>query len=210
MNEYVKQLNTIQIETTIRNLQKHNFEAEFVESKEKLLERLNEEIQAGSVVASGGSMTLEETGVVDMLNQREDISYLTRESYTDRDQCFHDALNADYFLMSSNAVTMDGMLYNVDGLGNRIAALIYGPKKVFVIVGSNKIVKDFESAKKRVEMLAAPANCIRLNKDNPCTTSGFCVHCNTDSTICNQYLLSRRSRVEGRIHVFILNDEYGY
>lgn len=210
MDEQVRKLKMIQVEATIRNLRKHNFTADYIDTKEELIDFLSNQIASESIVASGGSMTLKQAGVIDMLKNREDIKYLARENYADPEVGFHEALNADYYLMSSNAVTGDGMLYNVDGHGNRIAALIYGPKKVFVVVGLNKIVKDLDEAKKRVEELAAPANCIRLNKSNPCTTSGFCVHCNTESTICNQYLVTRRSRQQERIHVLIVGDEFGY
>ena len=139
-----------------------------------------------------------------------DYQFLDRFHTDDRKKIFRESLLADVYLTSTNAVTMDGMLYNVDGTGNRLAALIYGPDKVYVIAGANKIVPDLEAAKKRVENHTAPANCVRLKKDNPCVKLGECAHCNHATTICNQYVTTRRSGGKGRIHVILVNEELGY
>ena len=115
------------------------------------------------------------------------------------------------YLSSSNAVTMDGQLYNVDGNGNRVAALTYGPEHVLVICGVNKIVKNLEEAELRVRNVAAPANCVRLHKDsNPCTKTGTCMDCRLPSRICSVGSVLFRSHVEGRIHVLLVNEELGY
>ena len=147
--------------------------------------------------------------IVYKLNIKHDI---TKATWRHTQQAFEeaDSLNADVFLMSSNAVTLDGCLYNVDGTGNRIAALIYGPAKVYVLAGTNKLVANLEEAEQRIRMIAAPANCVRLNKENPCTITGTCMNCSRPSTICNQYLVSRRSGKPGRIHVILINENLGY
>ena len=105
---------------------------------------------------------------------------------------------------------MTGELYNVDGNGNRVAAMIYGPEHVLVIAGSNKIVKDLQAAQDRVKTLAAPANCVRLNKDNPCTKIGYCADCQLPTRICSSAVTLQRSHVPGRIHILLINEDLGY
>lgn len=155
-------------------------------------------------------MTLEEMGVIAWLTGNPDYAFLDRYHTDDREKIFHESMNADVYLMSSNAVTLDGCLYNVDGTGNRVAALIYGPKKVYVLCGTNKLVNDVDSAVKRVKEIAAPANNVRLHKDNPCATLGSCMNCMRPTTICNQFVLTRRSGTPNRIHVILINESLGY
>ena len=129
---------------------------------------------------------------------------------SDIKEVFRKSFFADAYLTSSNAVTEKGELYNVDGNGNRVAAMLYGPDQVIVVVGINKIVKDVEQAILRVKEIAAPANNKRLNKPNPCTKIGYCADCNSPDRICNEYTLIKRQGVKGRIHVIIVNKELGY
>ena len=137
-----------------------------------------------------------------------DENALIREGYAFIPKQF--STYAYQYLMSSNAITLDGSLYNVDGNGNRLAALIYGPRRVFVIAGWNKIVRDDASAEERVEMLAAPANTQRLHKTTPCTKTGWCMHCDSADTICNEEVFTRRPRPLGRITVLLVKEGLGY
>ena len=120
------------------------------------------------------------------------------------------AFDADVYLTSTNAITMDGELYNVDGNGNRVAAMIYGPKKVIVVAGKNKIVENVEEAVKRNEEICAVKNSIRLNKGNPCEKVGHCVHCKSPSRICRAYTVIGFNRTFERIHIILVNEDLGY
>ena len=158
-------------------------------------------------------MTLFETGIIDYLKQK-DINFLNRykEGITPAEvqEIYRNTFFADEFFVSSNAVTEQGELYNVDGNGNRVAAMIYGPKTVIVIVGINKIVKDLESAVNRIKAISAPANAKRLNKNTPCTKVGYCMDCSSGERICNDYVLIKRQNQKGRIKVIIVGKELGY
>lgn len=201
------------IKRTIENLEKNNMEAYFVEDESALLNKINEFVKADRVVGIGGSMTLFETGVIDYLRNgkfelldrykeglnAEELTELHRRNFF-----------ADSYFVSSNAVTENGELYNVDGKGNRVAAMLYGPDKVFVIVGVNKIVKDLDEAIERNRQCAAPANAKRLNKNTPCAKVGYCMDCSSEGRICNDYVVIRRQMTKGRIKVFIIGKALGY
>ena len=155
-------------------------------------------------------MTLFEMGIIDFLENNSEIQYLDRYHSEHPHEIYHAALSCDYFLTSTNAVTLSGELYNVDGNGNRVAAMIYGPEHVLVIAGANKVVRDLKAAEDRVKTIAAPANCVRLNKDNPCTKIGACVDCQLPTRICSAAVTLQRSHVPGRIHVLLINEDLGY
>lgn len=210
MDENEKEAGRRRAAVCISNLKKHNFAADFFETKEEAVQWIRTQIPKGSSIGVGGSMTLFQIGLIDYFTNNSDYRFLDRYHTDDADKIFHESLSADFYLMSSNALTMDGCLYNVDGRGNRTAALIYGPEKVFVICGINKIVKDFDEAVKRVQTEAAPANNIRLKKNNPCTKTGMCMECTAPDSICNQFVYTRRSSVHERIHVIVINEILGY
>lgn len=200
----------LRAESCVKHLRMHGFGADYFETKEEVLSYLKENIPKGSSIGIGGSVTLTEIGVLSWLTGNEEYHFLDRYHTDYVSRVFHESLNADVYLMSTNALTEEGELYNIDGNGNRLAALIYGPKKVYVIAGTNKIVKNLEEAVSRVELFSAPANNIRLGKTNPCTKTGQCMHCSTPSTICNQIVTTRRSGTPGRIHVLLVNEALGY
>ncbi len=200
----------LRAESCVKHLRMHGFGADYFETKEEVLSYLKENIPKGSSIGIGGSVTLTEIGVLSWLTGNEEYHFLDRYHTDDVSRVFHESLNADVYLMSTNALTEEGELYNIDGNGNRLAALIYGPKKVYVIAGTNKIVKNLEEAVSRVELFSAPENNIRLGKTNPCTKTGQCMHCSTPSTICNQIVTTRRSGTPGRIHVLLVNEALGY
>jgi len=199
------------IERTVKALCANNYDAHYIQSPDALVEKLAEYLPEGASCSVGGSMTLFETGAMDYLKSREDLEYYDRYAPdANIPEVFYKALGCDVYLTSSNAITEDGLLYNVDGTGNRVAALTYGPKKVVVIAGVNKLVKDLEQARLRMREVAAPANCVRLNLPNPCVKTGHCMDCRSDTYICVTEVVTKRQRVKNRIAVLILPDEYGY
>jgi len=196
-------------------LRKNNIYCECVENTDEALDVISTLIHPGDTVAVGGSMSLFEAGVIDMLRNGT-YNFLDRyesgllpEQIT---EIYMKSFTADAYFMSSNAITEKGELYNVDGNGNRIAALIYGPKSVIVVAGYNKIVKDIDEAKKRVCEIAAPANAVRLKTDSPCTQTGRCVNCMSDSRICATAVITGHQvpRFKDRIKVILVGEELGY
>lgn len=206
--EYFK----IKAQNLIKNFAKRNIDAYFVENSKAAGEKVLEFIQDKATVSWGGSKTLQQIGIFDQLkaaNYRL-LDRDTAKNSAEKEEIYHQALNADYYLMSSNAITQTGKLVNVDGNGNRLAALIYGPKNVIIVAGMNKVTADEESAVKRVRNQAAPANAIRLDQKTPCVKTGCCHSCQVDDTICCQTVITRRSRAEGRIKVILVGEKLGF
>lgn len=201
------------IKRTILALEKNNMEGYCVNNKEELIKKIKEICNEGELVSVGGSMSLFQCGVIDLLRNGK---YKFLDRYKDgltKDEIkeiYRKSFFSDTYFTSSNAITEDGMLYNVDGNGNRVAAMLYGPDKVVVIVGINKIVKDLDRAIERNETVSAPANCRRLNRNTPCYKIGECMNCNNNERICNEYTLIKRQGTKGRIKVIILKEELGY
>lgn len=205
--------NEMKIKRTIESLKKNNMNGYYAKDRSEIIELIRDIVDEGSIVSCGGSMTLFETGVIDHLRSgRYDFldrykDGITREEVTN---IFRQAFLSDAYFVSSNAITENGELYNVDGNGNRVAAMLYGPDKVIVICGVNKIVKDVDEAIKRNRELSAPINAKRLNKKTPCTKVGYCMDCSSPERICNEYTLIRKQNVSDRIHVIFLNENIGY
>lgn len=202
----------IKAENLIKNFAKRNIEGIYAEDSEKAKNKLIELIEENASVSWGGSITLKEIGVFDKLNEGN-YKLLDRskaKNSKEKETIYHQALSSDYYLMSSNAITQSGKLVNVDGNGNRLAALIYGPKNVIIVAGMNKITIDEESALKRVRNQAAPANSIRLEQKTPCAKTGYCSSCQIEDTICCQTVITRRSRQNGRIKVILVGEELGF
>lgn len=201
------------IERTISTLEKNNISGYFVQDEEALLKTIESLLSEGDLVSVGGSMTLIETGVIDFLRSGN-YNFLDRyaENITREDlkEIYRKSFLADGYITSTNALTEAGELYNVDGNGNRVAAMLYGPDKVIVVCGINKIVKDVDEAVKRNREIAAPANAKRLNRNTPCAKVGYCMDCNSEDRICNEYTLIKRQGVKGRISVIIVNKNLGY
>lgn len=156
-------------------------------------------------------MTIDDNGFKDAISGAGH-NIIVRENYTTPDElkeCKAMLVNADAFLMSSNAITLDGELINIDGRGNRVSFLIYGPDEVFVIAGMNKIVTDVPSGIERVRNMATPPNTVRLNRDTPCAKTGRCGDCLTNS-ICSQIVVTRTSMIPSRIKVILIGEELGY
>lgn len=204
---YENQANTI-----IKNLAKRNMEGYFCATKEDALAKALELMPAGSSVGWGGSMSINEIGLMDAV-KGGDFDVIDRESAKSDDEykaVYARMINADYFLMSTNAITMDGELVNIDGRGNRVAFLIFGPSNVIIIAGMNKVVSDVEAGYKRVKDIATPPNTVRLNRNTPCAATGRCGDCYSPDCICNQTVITRRSGAPGRIKVILVGEELGY
>lgn len=207
----------------IENLEKNEIKVIVAEKIEQVKDIIKDIIPKGSMVTTGGSMSLKESGVIELL-QNGDYNFLDRsktKSQEDADKIYQDAHKCDFYLCSSNAVTENGELYNVDGNCNRISAIAHGPKKVIMVVGENKIVKDLNEAVYRVKTISAPLNtkrlncntyckengrCVSLNKENPQMTDG----CMSENRICCNYLVSGKQRFKERITLILVKDKLGY
>lgn len=212
MDKNVKAARMATLERVAQALKENRMEARVVETREELLEQIRRLLPEGATVASGGSVTLAETGV-DSLLRSGSYDYYFRGRTDDKGQpldVLRIAFTCDWYFSSSNAVTMDGRLYNVDGNANRVAALCFGPANVVIVAGYNKIVRDIHAAAERVRAIAAPANCIRLEKKTPCAATGHCMDCKSPDHICCDTVIHGFQRHPGRIRVFLLPDDYGY
>lgn len=170
-------------------------------------------VTPGSKVSFGGSVTLAETGITDALRSRTDLTLYDRSTCTTPEEIkevYRNSFFCDSYLMSTNAITLDGELINIDGTANRVAALCYGPDQVIVVAGINKIVSDIESGYKRVKNIASPQNALRLERQTPCAANGKCGNCINDSCMCSQTVITRRSAVPDRIKVILVGESLGY
>lgn len=201
------------IKRTINSLKKNNIEGYYVQDKKQLTEKIKSFLKKGDTVAVGGSMTLFETGIIDFL-RNGDYNFIDRYEENlkkeDMKKIFRKSFLVDDYLVSSNAITEKGEIYNVDGNGNRVAAMIYGPDNVIIVIGYNKIVKDLDEAMERCSSISAPANAKRLNLKTPCAVLGECMDCDSEGRICNYYTVIRRQNKNGRIKVIIVGEELGY
>ncbi len=201
------------IDRTIKNLNRRNMDGFFVKDKNELITLLKKLIDDNSTVGVGDSMTLFETEVIDFLRKG---NYVFLDKYRDgitseeKRGIYLKNFSANTFMCSTNALTEDGELYNIDGNGSRVAPMLYGPKQVILVSGINKIVKDLEEAEKRVRNYAAPIDAKRLNKDTPCTTLGYCVDCKSPNRICNDFTIIRGQFIKNRIKVIIVGEQLGY
>ena len=196
----------------IQNFKKRQIEGYYCATKEEALEKALELIPRGASVAWGGSMTLIETGLMDTI-KHGDYKVINRElAKTPEEQrkTYGEMCCADYFLMSTNAITIDGELINIDGRGNRVAFLCYGPENVLLMVGMNKVVANVESGVERTRNVAAPLNAVRLQKKTLCGIIGKCEDCYSKDCMCGQLVITRRSGVPNRIKVILIGEELGY
>lgn len=213
MSENRKKRNALLGARVVKGLESRNMEGYYVESKEDALEKALELIPDGCSVSWGGSMSVGEIGLIEALQKRNNILYDrgTAKTPKEREEITLKAFSCDCFLASSNAVTEDGVLINIDGMANRVAAIAYGPKNVLMVIGMNKVVKGEAEALSRARNEAAPINAERFGIDTPCVKSGgVCYDCKTPDCICCQTLITRYSRVKGRIKVILVNENLGF
>ena len=198
--------------TVIKNLEKRQIEGYYTPDKNAAIELLRSMIPEGSTIGYGGSVSLSEIGALTALDTPAYKLIKREEAKTEEDteRIFREILFADFFLMSSNAITVGGELVNVDGRGNRIAFLAYGPKNVILVCGMNKITADVDSAVKRIKTLAAPMNAVRLSRNTPCTITGVCGDCQSPDCICANTIITRRSHIKGRVKVLLVGEELGF
>ena len=165
-----------------------------------------------SSIAWGGSESIKEIGLIDALYASNAYTLYDRAKVAPEqiDETLRKAFFADFFLMSSNAITLDGQLINIDGTGNRISALTFGPKEVIMIVGMNKVTKTVEAGIDRIKNVASPQNAIRLNRKTPCGVTGVCGNCLSPDCMCMHTVITRNSRVDGRIKIILVGESLGY
>ena len=197
----------------VEALKKNGFEAEYCATGADAAQRLLELIPEAASVGFGGSWTLKAIGISEKLAERGNTILdhgAPGLSNEERQDVRKKQLTCDVFLSGTNAVTLDGRLVNRDGNGNRVAAMIFGPGKVIVVLGTNKIVKDLDAAEERIQMVAAPVNNKRIGLPNPCTQTGLCMNCQTETRICNvTTIISKRPR-STPFHVFVVGEELGF
>lgn len=213
MQEAKKQHYEILAGKIIDKLQLRNMDGYYVPTKEDALALVKEKfLTKGVSVAWGGSMTLDETGVMDYLKESDCVVYDRMAPKTREEEKIMkgNIINADYFLMSTNAITIDGELVNIDGRANRVSFLCYGPEHVLILAGMNKVVSNVEEGINRVRNIASPPNALRLNKNTPCAANGRCADCVSEDCICSQIVVTRHSTIPNRIHVILIGEELGF
>ncbi len=224
MDENTKAIMDKRISKTMKNLEKNNMQVHYVKSKADVPQKVRELLKDGDTVAVGGAMTLFESGVIELLRSGK-YNFLDRyeQGLTSEqiNKVFIDSFSADAYISSSNAITEDGELYNVDGNSNRVAAICFGPKSVIIVAGYNKLVKNLEEAIIRVKTTTAPANSTRLSCQTYCKEKGECISftadaskmtagCSGQGRICCNYVVSAYQRHKDRIKVILVGEELGY
>jgi len=199
---------------TIQSLEKNHIAALYAETADEACRQVLDRIPEGSRVGYGGSLTLEQLGLKETI-RKGNYTLLYRHLYdmsqAEQDKVRRESIFSDVFLTSTNALTMDGQLVNIDGFGNRVAALIFGPPKVIVVAGVNKIVPDYAAAVNRIKNYVAPIHAKRRNRDLPCATTGFCVNCHSPERFCNALVVIEHQYLKNkdRITVVIVGEELG-
>lgn len=195
----------------VKNLRKRHFDAYFCESREQALEKALELIPDGVTVGWGGAMSAQQIGLMKALENRA-VTLIDRDKAAnpaERVRLMKQCLTADVFITGANALSLDGQMVNLDGMGNRVAAIVYGPESVVVIAGMNKVCDTLEQAMQRVRTVAAPANSQRFDISTPCAATGSCHDCTSPDCICNQMLITRHCKPAGRIKLVIVGENLG-
>lgn len=209
LNENIRKRNELLSGKVIEGLKSRNMTGYYAKDKEEALKIALSIIPESSTVTMGGALSATEIGLVDAL-KKGNYNFIDRNEIADKRAAMLAAYDADVFLASANAMTEDGILVNIDGNANRVSAIAQGPKKVVFIVGMNKVCDDVDGALKRARNVAAPINAQRFGLSTPCAKTGSCMNCKSPDTICCQFLITRFSKHEGRIHVILVNDNLGF
>lgn len=209
MNENIVKRNDLLAQTVIKGLESRNMSGYYAKNKEEALKIALSLIPEGSKVTKGGSMSVKEIGLEEAL-QKGNYEYCDRDAATDKRAAEMFAYDADVFLGSTNAITSDGILINIDGNSNRVSAYAFGPRKLVLIVGMNKVASDVDAAMKRARGEAATMNAQRFGLSTPCSKTGTCMNCKSMDTICCNFLITRFERHKGRVHVILVNDILGF
>ncbi|MGI6070666.1 MAG: lactate utilization protein [Blautia sp.] len=198
--------------TVIKKFEKRSMNAYYCATKEEAKDKILELIPKGAVITAGGSESMAEAGVMDAV-KGPDYQFIDRtagKDFQETREIYSKAVLADYFLMSTNAFTEDGELVNIDGMGNRVACLCYGPSHVIVLASMNKMCRTLDDAVNRAHTLACPPNAIRVKASTPCSKTGICADCLGSNSICCQTVITRNSKVPGRITVILVGEPLGF
>jgi hypothetical protein len=201
------------LENVISNLTKNNFNASLWDTRQEAIDHILTLIPENSTIGVGGSWTIQQLGILETLDTQGHRILNHNKPGTTPEQALlirHGQLVADVFLTSTNALTKDGKIVNTDGVGNRVAAMIFGPKRVIIVAGVNKIVEDVPKAEERIQTTAAPLNNKRLGRPNPCVETGRCMDCQLPTRICNVTTILSKRPVLTDIHVIVINEELGF
>jgi L-lactate utilization protein LutB len=212
-NEALAQHYAVLAARVVKNLEARQFAAYYCENREAAAAKALSLMTAGSSVAWGGSVTVEETGLIGLV-YAGGFTVIDRDKAATPEERFEiqrRALSSDYFLLSANAISEDGVLVNIDGMGNRVAGMVFGPKNVIVIAGMNKLAKTLEAARIRARTYASPVNALRVGAQNtPCVLTGSCGDCTSASSICTYVIETRLSKPTGRIKVILVGESLGF
>lgn len=196
----------------VKNLKSRHFEACYCPTKQEALAKALEWIPEGASVGWGGAMSAQQIGLIDAVrtgNYRA-IDRETAKTPQEREQAARDCFGADVFLTGANGLSLSGEMVNIDGMGNRVSAIIYGPKEVLVIAGMNKVEDTLEKAVIRARTVAAPMNQQRFLRETPCAATGVCADCKSPDCICNQIVITRHCRPANRIKFIMVGEELGF
>lgn len=212
MDKFRNMRNDMLAERVIKGLASRNMEGFYVHTKEEAKELALSLMPEGSSVGWGGSMTAKDIGLIDAVieGNYKEINRDTAKTPEEKNKLSREMFFADYFITGCNAMTEDGVMVNIDGNGNRVAAIVFGPSHVIVICGMNKIVRDETAALSRARNEAAPVNAQRFGLETPCSKTGVCADCKSSDTICCQFLTTRYSKHKGRIKVILVNEDLGF
>ncbi|MGM9550052.1 MAG: lactate utilization protein [Faecousia sp.] len=196
----------------LKNLRSRHFEACYCADKSEALEKALEWIPCGASVGWGGALSAQQIGLLDAVRTGEYRAIDRDRGATpeEREKIMKQCLSADVFITGANALSLDGQMVNIDGNGNRVAAIVYGPDSVVVIAGMNKVVDSLDAAIERARTIAAPANKQRFASQTPCEVTGACADCKSDGCICNQILITRNCKPAGRIKFVLVGEELGF
>ena len=195
----------------VKNLKNRHFDAYYCETREEALELALSLIPQGDTVGWGGTVTCQQIGLLDAV-RNGNFRAIDRDACTtmeEREEAMRKALLADTFLTSANAISLDGQMVNIDGNGNRVAAIVYGPKQAIVVAGMNKVEDNLDAAINRARTVAAPMNQQRFGLPNPCGATGSCGDCKTETCICNHILITRHCRPVGKIKFILVGEDLG-
>ena len=193
----------------IKNLRSRHFDAWYCETGEQALAKALELIPEGASVGWGGALSAQQIGLLDAVHSPL-YRCIDRDQVFDRAQAMRECLLADVFITGANAISLDGQMVNIDGMGNRLAAIAYGPRSILVIAGMNKVADTLDAAIIRARTVAAPINKQRFPGDTPCLVTGSCADCKSENSICNQILVTRNCRPAGRIQFILVGEDLGF
>lgn len=199
-------------QTIIKNLKRRHIEGFYCPTGADAVNKVVELIEDGSSVTWGGTMTVRDLGIPEALKRRGTLEVIDRDLATtaeEKQSMYLRAFSADVYLSSANAISEDGVIVNIDGNGNRVAAITWGPKKVIFVIGMNKVAQTVEAALARARSTASPVNAARFDIKTPCQTDGVCHNCNSADSICN-YVHFLRNSPRGRHQVVLVGEDLGY